>query len=199
MIVGNLAKGHPVATECSGGAIWVGFFGAHIHHNTIAFNRAERTDGTFYAVGGICELNPENSMLVEYNLVYRNQEGAFGVYGVGSPGTKWKATFRRNLHFGNILEEVLTGTTHPGEIEVIVEDHILADPLFCVDGEKSQGEVANLSPALNQPWGPIGAVSTGGCGPGLLEGSKATWGVMKTRYDSREPPNRPGGRTNRPK
>jgi len=199
VIVGNLSRGHPFPSDCSGGGIWLELYGARVHHNTIAFNEAERTDGTFYAVGGVCELNPYESVSVEYNLVYRNQEGAFGVYGIAAPGAKWRTTFRRNLHYGNAMEGFLTGTYRPGEIQAIVEDDVVVDPLFCVDGKGSHGEIAKLSPALNQPWGPIGAIPTGGCGPGLPDGTQ-TWGVMKTRYDSREPPNRPGGRSirNRP-
>jgi len=199
VIVGNLARGHPTPPDCSGGGIWLGEYGAHVHHNTIAYNRAERTDGTFYAIGGVCEVNPTGTTMVDYNLVYRNQEGAFGVYGLGSPGDEWTATFRRNLHYGNVLERVVTGTTHPGKITVIIEDDIIADPLFCVDGVVSRGEIANLSPALNQPWGPIGAVPRGGCGPELSAGNNPAWEAMNSVYGSREPPSRPGGRYKGPR
>jgi len=194
IIIGNFSSGHPTPPDCSGGGIWMSQYGARIHHNTIAFNRAERTNGNFYAIGGICVLSPYDDPSIEYNLIYRNQEGAFGVYGLGSVGAKWTVAFRRNLHYGNIQEDVLTGTNQPGVVDVILEDDTVADPMFCVDGVKSRGEVAALSPALNQGWGPIGAVRTGGCGPGLPEASKATWGGMKARYASQKPPNRPGGR-----
>jgi hypothetical protein len=179
--MGNIAWGSDGAVDCSGGAIWLYDRGAHVHHNTIAFNKADQIRNVFAAVGGICELNPGSEVLVENNILYRNQAGGIGVYGLSSstPVT-WVATFRRNLLFGD--EEIHQGTFDLGVIQLILEENVFADPIFCIVSLESRGELAGISPALNQPFGVIGAVDKAGCPPYLGSLDLTGWRTMTESY-----------------
>lgn len=171
VFVGNIASGGDGAEDCSGGAIWLADRGAIIHHNTIAFNRADQVSNIFAAVGGICELDPLAEVLVEQNLFYHNEEGAIGVYGTSRTPAKWVATFRRNLLFGDGPEEIYQGVFDAGVIQIILEENIYADPMLCTMGPESRGELSGVSPALHQPFGVIGAVDESSCPP-FFESSK---------------------------
>jgi hypothetical protein len=181
LFMGNIAWGSDGAVDCSGGAIWLYDRGAHVHHNTIAFNKADQIRNVFAAVGGICELNPGSEVLVENNILYRNQAGGIGVYGLSSstPVT-WVATFRRNLLFGD--EEIHQGTFDLGVIQLILEENVFADPIFCIVSLESRGELAGISPALNQPFGVIGAVDKAGCPPYLGSLDLTGWRTMTESY-----------------
>ena len=165
VFIGNVACGGGVAADCSGGAIWMSYRGAHVHHNTIAFNKADKSNNFFASVGGICERNPWSEVRVEYNLLYHNKEGAIGVYGVSNTPAKWVVTFRRNLLYEDGPQDIYQGVFDAGVIELILEENIYADPMFCILGPESRGELAGASPALYQPFGVIGAIKEPSCPP----------------------------------
>lgn len=168
IIINNVANGAdaPGAPDCSGGGIWLTERGAHIHNNTIAFNRAYKIAGSFASVGGICEINPSSEVVVERNILYHNLDGAVGVYGLSNDASIWIATFRQNIIYDNGKQDVYSDTFDPrAMIHLMLDGNIFDDPLFCSAGVGAQAEVAGASPALNQPFGVIGAAETPGCGP----------------------------------
>jgi hypothetical protein len=156
--------------------------GSYFHHNTVAFNRADRIRGTFASTGGVHLLDPSSDVRVEHNLIYRNSDG--GISAFGSSGDTWSVVLSRNLVFENGLHDILAGTRDPADsLEIALEENIFADPLFCVIGPESRGELAYGSPALTQAFGIIGAVDHGSCelntAPQVL---KTTWQTIKAIY-----------------
>jgi hypothetical protein len=158
--------------------------GSYFHHNTVAFNRAARVDGDFASTGGVHLFNPAPGLRFEYNLIYANEGGGVTAYGLGSGGEHWSATLVRNLIFANGAHDTATGAFLPSEqVDLILQETIFADPLFCVIGPDSRGELAFGSPALTQPFGVIGAVDHGSCDLGSAASSaKTTWEVIRTTY-----------------
>jgi hypothetical protein len=187
LIIGNAALGADYpggATDGAGGGCWMSGHGCYFHHNTVAFNRAEANAEAFPPTGGVDLQNPEADVRVEYNIICQNEAGGIGVYGIGGAGDRWTATLTRNLIFDNGPEDIQSGTSDPrAEIEVILQENIFADPLFCVIGAVSRGELAFGSPALTQPFGVIGAVDHGSCEPNTAaQAPKTTWQTIKAIY-----------------
>jgi len=169
IILGNVAYGADGAVDCSGGGIWLSRHGAFIHNNTIAFNRADRVYGGFAPVGGICELNPNSDVIVEQNILYHNLDGGIGVYGLSNDASVWIATFRHNLIYDNGRQDVYSDTYDPrAMVQLMLDENVFADPMFCSAGVDERAELAGASPAFNQPFGVIGAVDVPGCGPYLV-------------------------------
>ena len=160
--------------DCSGAGIWL-YGEAWIHHNTIAFNRVSGVN--FPLAGGICLVNTPPGTVVEYNVLYHNNEA--GIVAFKFSGPPASVLIRRNVIFGNGPNEVVK--KYPEGYELILEENIFEDPMLCTEGSP---EVAGISPALNQPYGAIGAVEEAGCGPyiALVPVQKTTWGLLKARY-----------------
>jgi len=177
IMIGNSANNVDTANDCSGGAIW--FDGkVTIVGNTIAFNFAEASVGL--AAAGICVSDSGPDTRIERNLIYRNQRGGI----VATPSRTLDGIVRRNLIFGNGPEDLIVEPTLGGaEIGWVIEENVVADPLFCVIGTESRGELAGASPALNGEYGPIGAVWLPTCGPAIaLPVVQTTWGRIKVRF-----------------
>jgi hypothetical protein len=186
LIVGNTALGADGqgAVDGSGGGCWMYGHGCTFHHNTVAFNRAARVNGDFAPTGGVHLFNPECDVRVENNLIYANDGGGVTAYGLGSGGEHWSATLARNLIFANGSQDTATGAFLQSEqVDLILQETIFADPLFCVIGPDSRGELAYGSPALTQPFGAIGAVDHGSCDPTTAaQVPKTTWQTIRTIY-----------------
>lgn len=159
VFVGNSALGIEGISDCSGGAIWAEG-GAHIHENSIIYNYAKNV--TPPAGGGICLLHPATGMLVERNVIVGNTEGGLVLAQLLSSGT-WGAIVRRNLFYANSVTDI--HNNFPESITLTLDDNLFENPLLCILGVDSRGEVADNSPALLQPYGVIGAVPVAGCGP----------------------------------
>jgi hypothetical protein len=151
VIIGNEALGAHGKNYCPGGGVWIAG-GAKFHHNTVAFNVAETTaDGL--SGGGCCLLQTLSGTSLEYNIFFGNSEG--GVV----TDDRSIATLFRNLLFDNDVAdiEVLEGA------DITEDGSLFVDPLFCDTTSSSLGELEEDSPALDQPYGVIGAVATPGC------------------------------------
>ncbi len=184
LIIGNSAMGGDGAVDGSGGGCWMYGHGCIFHHNTVAFNRAERVLGDFAPTGGVALLNPKPDLRIEYNLVYANEDGGVTAYGLGGGGEHWSATLVRNLIFANGPQDTATGIFLPGEeIALILQETVFANPLFCVIGPDSRGELAYGSPALAQPFGAIGAVDRGSCdSPASIKPGRIPWEDIKETH-----------------
>jgi len=167
LFLSNQAEGKGGVSDCSGGAMWVEG-GAHVHQNTIAFNDAEGQ--SYPAGGGICLLQPTSDALIERNILFNN--GATGLVASQFVAMNWGASVCRNLFFNNNGYDIYNG--FPETIILNLQENLFSDPIFCIIGSDSRGELAGISPALNQRYGVIGAVGEPGCGP-----YAGTWGSIR--------------------
>jgi hypothetical protein len=168
VMIGNLARGDEGAPDCSGGAIYLQGAGAVVQSNTIAFNSADEA-------GGICLVDTFSDVLIEKNILFRNNGGIRSfTYRVTSRGT-----VRRNLFYDNGRTDIEVGGS-----DLILQENLFTDPLFCLWSLDSRGELSRISPALNGPYGVIGAVEEGSCGPEIccVDVIPITWGRLKARY-----------------
>jgi hypothetical protein len=175
IMIGNSALNSGLAPDCSGGAIWLYGSGAVVQRNTIAFNSGP-TSGSDVG-GGICFYNTAPDVLIERNIIFRNRQGALRTFGPAM------GVVRRNLVFDNGLEDIKLSP----DSNVSIEENLFTDPLFCLWSLDSRGELSRISPALNSPYGVIGAVDVGSCGPEIrcldcTEVQRITWGRLKARY-----------------
>lgn len=173
VMIGNVARGDEGGVDCSGGAIYLSDAGAIVRGNTIAFNSALPSADE---AGGICLEGTYSGVLVEKNILFRNN-GAIRTYAIlgGMP----RGTVRNNLFFDNGRIDV-----EDDGAGLIFEENLFTDPLFCLWSLDSRGELSRISPALNSPYGVIGAVEEGSCGPEICctDVVPITWGRLKARY-----------------
>jgi parallel beta-helix repeat protein/predicted outer membrane repeat protein len=156
---------------CAAGAIALNGAGAVVTSNTLAFNSGSSTFND--AAGGICLYGTNADVLVENNILFRNYQGAVRTFGPSY------GIVRHNLIFDNGQNDILVGD----DSSLILEENLFEDPLFCILNRDSRGELAWYSPALHSPYGVIGAVDVGSCGPKIwVEVKPATWGRLKARY-----------------
>jgi predicted outer membrane repeat protein len=186
LIIGNQALGADGAgaPDGSGGGIWMSRHGSYFHHNTLAFNTAVTQSGKSAPTGGVLLFSPEEDVRVEYNIIYANEGGGIGVYGSSGTPSHWDVTLTRNLIYANTPQDTTTAVLVPGStITFALNEDVFMDPLFCIEGPESRGELAFGSPALTQPFGVIGAVDHGSCelntAPQVL---KTTWQTIKAIY-----------------
>jgi len=168
VFVSNQALGLDQGFDCSGGAIWVSG-GAHIHENTIAFNYADSQN--YPAAGGICLVNSDPDMVIEKNIIFQNGEAGLVAWRYSG---SWGASVLRNLFYANDYQDIYNQA--PNDIALYIVENLFEDPMFCILGSGSRGELAGTSPALNQPYGVIGAVAEPGCDP-----YPGTWGSIRGR------------------
>jgi parallel beta-helix repeat protein len=173
IMIGNSTLSVGGLSDCSGGAIRLGSAGAVVVRNTLAFNHGEAGPE---AGGGICLNRTHSDVLIERNILFHNS-GGIRTHAVT------RGTVRRNLIFGNGLSDIklLDGA------DLLLEENLFTDPLFCVWGPESRGELSWISPALNSPYGVIGTVEEGSCGPEVrcldcTAVRSITWGRLKTLY-----------------
>ena len=176
-IIGNVFIGNTASTSdigsigCAGGALLLYGAGAVVTNNTLAFNSGSSVDAD--AAGGICLYVTNQDVLIERNIIYRNYQGAIRTFGPSY------GTVRRNLIFDNGPDDILVGD----DSSLALEENLFEDPFFCIFGEASRGELAWHSPALHGPYGIIGAVDVGSCGPKIWVGVRpSTWGRLKALY-----------------
>jgi putative cofactor-binding repeat protein/predicted outer membrane repeat protein len=165
-----------IAPDCAGGGIYL-WGGAVITGNTIAFNSAENHYPP--AGGGICLVNALPGTVIDQNLIYRNRGG--GVVTFKYSGPTATAELRWNLIFGNGRTEI--SNIHEPRFILTLHENLFVEPMFCIRGPGSRGELAAVSPALHQDYGIIGAVAEPGCGTEIQTNVQSTtWGAIKARY-----------------
>lgn len=172
VIVGN-SSNTQITVDCSGAGIWL-HGDAIISHNTIAYNKAKSLVPP--AVGGICIRSVIGSATIERNIIAHNSGGSVGVYQCAGD-----ITIRQNLfENGGSLLPLASAE------EVILEDNVFGDPMFCLPGPESDGGIAGISPALNQSFGVIGAITRSSCGPSIsTKVMPVSWGKIKAMYVSK--------------
>lgn len=161
-----------IASDCSGGAIWVSGK-ASIISNTIAFNEASSRVGL--AAGGLCIVSASGGSIISYNIVSDNVGG--GIIGSeSSEGIASDVPLVRNILYNNLGGDIVdSAIVRFAETETISEN-----PLFCLATAETDGSLSSSSPALNQGFGPIGAIETPGCGPVRI--FDTSWGLLKWRF-----------------
>ena len=169
ILYNNTAEGE-AGTGTSGGAIWVQDSNAWVHHNTIVQNTGLGGSGHAYG-GGIAISHHPGSPLIEQNIIAYSIDGS-GIR-CSDPATP---TIRNNLAWENVGGEG-TGTCADWALG---NGNIITDPLFCAlaTGDLS---LAQNSPALSHPAGPLGAIPDPGCESTPVE--RTTWGQIKARYE----------------
>jgi len=157
---GNGATGH------SGGGVRLARGNVVVFRNTFAYN----TGGPVKDWGGNLAIYLPGRTTIERNIfAFAELGGGIGCYGGATP------VIRDNLAWKNY------GGDGVGECEDIwdQEGNIIADPMFCAVTSLLFG-VAEGSPALLHPAGPIGAYSSPTCKDVLVR--PTTWGNLKARF-----------------
>jgi hypothetical protein len=163
VIVGNWADffGIPPA----GGGMLLASAAAHVHHNTIVANGISNGQG-----GGIAFFRAAD-MLFERNIVALTQAGG-GLHCEDSE----VPVVQDNLAWQNV------GGDGVGDCADwwTANGNLIADPQFC-NPAAGDYALAEGSPALTQPAGPLGAYPTPGCPPVPI--TPTTWGRIKSLYE----------------
>lgn len=168
LIAQNTANGTE-GTGDSGGGLWLWETNAWVHHNTIVENAGF---GSGVENGGGLVIGKPGSPVIEKNII------AFATAG-GGIWCRSDATpvIRNNLAWENL------GGDGVGDCPTWWQSNgnIVTDPFFC-DPESGDYSLAQNSPALTHPAGPLGAFHLPGCGP--VSVTRTTWGRIKTLYGS---------------
>jgi parallel beta helix pectate lyase-like protein/polymorphic membrane protein len=171
VVIANAAFGRDGGLDCSGGALWLYGSGAVVQRNTIAFNSGAASEAD--VGGGLCLFTTNSDVLIEGNIIFRNYEGAVRTFSIAH------GSVRRNMIFDNGDHDILVDASSA----VTLEDNLFENPLFCLFGPDSRGELAWQSPALHSAYGILGAVETGSCGDQLKTPVRpTTWGHLKALY-----------------
>jgi hypothetical protein len=166
LVANNIAPGSSV-TGISGGGIHLIETDAWVHHNTIVCNEGGSTSST---LGGGIGVERLGSPLIEKNIIaFTAQGGGINCVGGATP------IIRNNLAWQNV------GGDGVGDCPTWWQSdgNVVADPYFC-NPESSDYSLAQNSPALTHPAGPLGAFHLPGCGPVSVE--PITWGRIKAMY-----------------
>ncbi len=140
---------------------------ALIAHNTIV---GSLVTGSLGSVGGDIGITDPSNVTVENNIIaYTQSGGGIGCLNGATP------VIRNNLLWQNGDGDA-TGdcTSWPG-----TNGNLSADPAFC-DTTSGDWSVAENSPALTDPNGPMGAISEPGCQAASVK--PTTWGRLKALY-----------------
>ncbi len=140
---------------------------ALIAHNTIV---RSLVTGSLGSVGGDIGITDPSNVTVENNIIaYTQSGGGIGCLNGATP------VIRNNLLWQNGDGDA-TGdcTSWPG-----TDGNLSADPAFC-DTTSGDWSVAENSPALTDPNGPMGAISEPGCQAASVK--PTTWGRLKALY-----------------
>jgi len=166
VISDNVAEGFEQTGE-SGGGLVLAWSNAWVHHNTIVGNVGRGGLGDW---GGGIYMFLDGSPLVENNIIALSPEGGGILCKRGV-----QPTIRNNLAWHNLGGEGL------GECSDwwASNGNILADPQFC-DPDAGIYSLAESSPALSHPAGPLGAFSSPGCEGVLVV--PTTWGRIKRTF-----------------
>jgi hypothetical protein len=147
----------------SGGGVWVGGEGGTVRHNTLVLNR-----GSNVATGGGLAV-ASGTPIIEANIVAHSQIGG------GIRCVRGGEPLVRNNLFWNPRGEEDQGC----EVDWESQGNLVADPLFC-DLDSEVYTLAQNSPALLHPAGPLGVFPTPGCSP--VQVIATTWGRLKAQY-----------------
>jgi hypothetical protein len=167
LIARNRAGGQE-GTGNSGGAMNLARTNAWVHHNSIVGNSGDGPSGTY---GGGIVIERIGQPVVEKNIIALTEVGgAIWCDAISSP------IIRNNLAWQN------SGGDGVGACPTWwqTDGNIVTDPYFCAP-ESGDYSLAQNSPALTHPFGPLGAFHLPGCGPVSIE--PTTWGRIKTLYD----------------
>jgi hypothetical protein len=166
LIAFNVARWQSRVVAAAGG-IWLNDVAAWVHENTIVFNIGFQSGST---AGGGIGMREGTDSVIERNIIAMNDGGGIRCEIEGPP------TIRDNLGWQNPGGEGLglcAGWTDSG-------GNVVADPYFC-DAVGGTFTLAEDSPALSHPAGPLGAFPVAGCGPVPVR-EVTTWGALKARY-----------------
>ena len=150
-----------------GSAIWCGYIDARIENNTFVENdclgsHANKHQGTLAFEGpGYYEIRS--------NLIALTDRGG-GIACERGPTLQTE----NNLFWQN------GDGDYPQCPDATDETNLLADPYFCDTNDLTDPGVAENSPALTSPNGPIGARTTPACEP--VSYQQTTWGRLKQIY-----------------
>jgi parallel beta-helix repeat protein len=167
LIAGNRSESGE-QTGNSGGGIKLTQTNAWVHHNTIVNNAGY---GTTYSQGGGIVAYFGGNPTIEKNIIALSQVGG-GIWCDAAT----TPIIRNNLAWQN------SGGDGVGACPTWwqTDGNIVTDPHFC-NPESGDYSLAQNSPALTHPFGPLGAFHLPGCGPVSVE--PTTWGRIKTLYD----------------
>jgi hypothetical protein len=166
LIAGNVSNSQE-QTGNSGGGIKLAQTNAWVHHNTIVNNSGY---GTTDSQGGGIVAYFGGSPVIEKNII--------ALSGVG--GGIWcdamtTPIIRNNLAWQNQPADGVGDCPTWWQSD----GNIVTDPYFC-DPASGDYSVAQNSPALTNPYGPLGAFRLPGCGPVAV--TPTTWGRIKALY-----------------
>ena len=165
LIFGNVAIGGQVTS--SGGGIWLQDCSALVSNNTIVLNEGRGPDPSW---GGGIALSRCEQSTVTRNIIALSVDGG-GIRCDGSSAPE----IVDNLSWQNTGGE---GTGICGEWWK-TNGNLVVNPYFCGQ-EFGDFSLAENSPALLHPAGPLGALSVSGCGP--VDVRPITWGQIKEKY-----------------
>ena len=141
---------------------------AWIHHNTIVRNESLGLSPTF---GGGIAVDDAAGTVIEQNIIALSKGGG-GImcFSANPPGS-----IRNNLAWQNV------GGDGTGSCSTWwqTDGNIVADPVFCA-AEMDDYFLAQNSPALLHPAGPLGAFPNPACGPVSVQST--TWGRLKALF-----------------
>ncbi len=166
LVIDNVSGGNQFFLV-AGAGIGLEVGNALITHNTIV---GSRVTGTLGSVGGGIGITFASNVTIENNIIaYSRSGGGIGCLNGATP------VIRNNLLWQNGDGDA-TGdcTSWPG-----TDGNLSADPAFC-DTTSGDWSVAENSPALTDPNGPMGAISEPGCQAASVK--PTTWGRLKALY-----------------
>jgi hypothetical protein len=164
LIANNTANGRE-GTGDSGGGVWLSETNAWVHHNTVVGNEG---NGSGSPNGGGMVLRRPGSPVVEQNIIALSQAGG-GIW----CSTDVTPIIRNNLAWQNVPADGVGSCPTWWQSN----GNIVADPYFCNSGDYT---LAEDSPAITHPAGPLGAFPTPGCGP--VPTIPTTLGAIKSKY-----------------
>ncbi len=166
IIYQNTARGNGFVGR-SGGGVCLTDSNSEIVNNTIVENSAP---GHLNAYGGGIAVYYPGNNTIERNIIAYSQEGGGILCGGGTA-----PVIRNNLAWEN------SGGHGSGDCPTWWQGdgNVASDPMFC---GRSIGDfsLADISPALTHPAGPLGAIPSAGCG--AMESKPLTWGRISTLY-----------------
>jgi hypothetical protein len=165
LVINNTANGRG-ATGNSGGGLWMRRTSATIANNTIVGNRGNGPSGDY---GGGIVLEGVGTPVVQRNIIALTEKGG-GILCADSVTPLILINLAWHNEGGDGVGDCSDWWTG-GE-------NMVTNPLFC-DPATADYSVAENSPAMTHPFGPIGALGFG-CGP--VTATPLTWGSLKSLY-----------------
>jgi hypothetical protein len=163
----NTAEGREMSGT-SGGGVWMQNVQGWVHENTFVRNAGQGIDSTW---GGAMAVGGAGTILIERNVIVLSEDGG-GIQCVGNT----VITIRDNLSWRNLPTDG-SGSCEGWEV---LNGNIVGDPCFCaVSGDLFL--LAENSPALLHPAGPLGYAPGPGC-EAKVAVVQTTWGRVKALF-----------------